>query len=325
MQNATCIVSLAAKNPGIYMKRYVKHIVILLLFGALNPYHSSSQPNIGTYPPQIHQQICQESTFTRYLDVFNTGNATLYFTATYSPGPVGWVTASPLSGQIPPGDTIQIEFFFNSAGLPIDNYYNDLVISSNDPDDPDHAVLAMLHVQDLTILLNPDQDSICLGCSTKLNTIVFGCSEMYTYSWTSEPPGFSSTEKSPVVSPEVTTIYTVTVTDGGYSKQNSVEIKVEATTGLNDNEIISGLSIFPNPGNGLIKLKFYSDYDVAGKVHIADLAGRIIQSGDIYIMAGMNELAVWTGSIRKGVYLLSVQGDNHSVGSYMLNEKIVIQ
>ncbi|MDY0090335.1 MAG: GEVED domain-containing protein, partial [Flavobacteriaceae bacterium] len=35
----------------------------------------------------------------------------------------------------------------------------------------------------------------------------------YTYSWTSEPAGFTSTEKNPVVNPSATTTYTVVVTD----------------------------------------------------------------------------------------------------------------
>jgi hypothetical protein len=288
------------------MKRYLKTF-ILLIFSIIFYNQVNSQPGIGTFPPQVHQQICQESTFTRYLSVFNTGDATLSFTAGFSPNPVSWVTATPLGGEIQPGDTSLIEFDFNSTGLPLDNYYIDFLISSNDPDNPELVVLTMLHVQDLTILLTPDEDSICMGCSTQLNTIVFGCSEQYSFNWTSDPPGFYSTEKSPVVSPQVNTLYTVTVTDGGYSKEKSVEIKVYGTTGLSENQSMSNVTVYPNPCDEQVTVKFISDMKDTGMLRISDLTGRLIHSEDVMINEGLNELTIPTGGFEKGVYLLSLQ------------------
>jgi hypothetical protein len=292
-------------NTEIYMRRYLIIVVISLALPAICLSQGRVAPHIGTYPPQIHQQICQESTFTRYLSVFNTGDATLDFTASFTGGPFSWVTAYPLSGEIVPGDTIQIEFDFNSTGLPLDNYYADFLIESNDPDDTAHIVLAMLHVQDLTILLTPDEDSICSGCSTKLTTIVFGCSEQYSFSWSSDPPGFYSTEKSPVVSPLVNTVYTVTVTDGGYSKDKSVEIKVYGTNGIPENRNVSDISVYPNPCDEKVYVKFMSELNFKGMICISDFSGRSLYSEDVIINEGLNELSIETSGIEKGVYLLS--------------------
>jgi hypothetical protein len=55
---------------------------------------------------------------------------------------------------------------------------------------------------------------ICNGATTQLLSMASGGSGSYTYLWSSNPPGFSSPLSDPVVSPVVTTTYTVTVNDG---------------------------------------------------------------------------------------------------------------
>jgi len=67
--------------------------------------------------------------------------------------------------------------------------------------------------------------TICEGQSTQLGTTAVTGS---TYSWTSVPPGFTSTSANPTVSPLVTTTYTVveTKTTTGCSKSNSVVVTV---------------------------------------------------------------------------------------------------
>jgi len=55
---------------------------------------------------------------------------------------------------------------------------------------------------------------MCLGESATLLVIATGGSETYTYSWISEPSGFTSDSQSPIVTPETTTTYIVTVSDG---------------------------------------------------------------------------------------------------------------
>lgn len=304
------------------MKRYI--FSFLLFFGALSGFGQERGAQIATYPPQIHQQICRESTFTRYLDVLNTGDETLIFTAAFSTDTSNWASASPLIGQVQPGDTAQVEFVFNSTGLPIENYYIDFIISSNDPDDPEHAVLCMLHVQDLHIILESDEDTVCSGCSTTLNAIVFGCSEAYSFNWASIPPGYASTLKSPVVSPLVTTTYVVTVTDGGYSKQDSIRIVVPGITGIDDQAMNSDLKVYPNPVADAVKISLNASFSGQGIIRIMDLSGSMLHSEEVWLEKGTNELTLQTGTISRGTYLLSVQAENEEGKASLGVSKIVV-
>jgi len=70
-----------------------------------------------------------------------------------------------------------------------------------------------------TLSVNPeaDPDTICAGSSTQLYANAGGGSGIYTYQWTSDPPGnpaWNSDLPSPVVTPDTTTRFTVTVNDG---------------------------------------------------------------------------------------------------------------
>lgn len=303
-----------------------KKLLIVISF-LLISYFSIGQksPHINIYPPQMHQQICLESTFTRYLQIFNTGDSTLNYNAGISPDTVSWVTAAPLSGQVEPGDTSVIEFDFNSAGLPLNNYYVDFIINSNDPYDSAIVVLTMLHVQILNILINPEPDSICPGCSALLKTSVIGCSGDYSFLWSSDPPGFSSVEKSPTVSPQVTTTYTVTVTDGNYSDQRSVLIKVTPSSGMKENSLFSELTLFPNPCHEAFMLKFNSEYSGEGLISIIDLTGSTVLKTPIILNKGLNEFHIKIGDINAGAYLLSVQDDSGSKGLVQFSSKLFIQ
>lgn len=56
--------------------------------------------------------------------------------------------------------------------------------------------------------------SVCAGESSQLAATAFGGAGNYSYQWISDPPGFTSPLQSPTVYPEVTTSYTVTISDG---------------------------------------------------------------------------------------------------------------
>jgi hypothetical protein len=79
----------------------------------------------------------------------------------------------------------------------------------------------------LTVEALASDDDICPGTEIQLNAIATGGSN-YSYSWTSSPPGFTSTLQNPVVTPDETTTYTVTVTSEGCVATSSVEVIVFA-------------------------------------------------------------------------------------------------
>ena len=71
-----------------------------------------------------------------------------------------------------------------------------------------------------------DDYNICPEESTQLHANASGGSGTYTYSWTSDPAGFSSNIASPNVSPTQTTTYFVAVYDGQNTLEGEVTVEV---------------------------------------------------------------------------------------------------
>jgi gliding motility-associated-like protein len=68
--------------------------------------------------------------------------------------------------------------------------------------------------------------TVCAGNPVQLRCNAGGGSGTYSYSWTSLPAGFTSTAENPVVSPAITTTYSVTVSDGFNNSTSSVSVTV---------------------------------------------------------------------------------------------------
>jgi hypothetical protein len=68
---------------------------------------------------------------------------------------------------------------------------------------------------------------ICFGDYSQLTANAGGGSELYSYAWTSTPSGFSSDIQNPLVQPNVTTTYHVTVNDGYNTVQGQVVVTVD--------------------------------------------------------------------------------------------------
>jgi hypothetical protein len=96
-----------------------------------------------------------------------------------------------------------------------------------------------MHVQNASVNITTNKDSLCLGGSTILNTVVVGGSGNYTYSWTSNPPGFVSDEANPLVAPTVTTTYFVEVSDGSIILEDQIIITVLPLPQINLGEDLS--------------------------------------------------------------------------------------
>lgn len=76
--------------------------------------------------------------------------------------------------------------------------------------------------------VNPAKSIICRGDKVTLTTQTLLGAPNYTYSWVSNPAGFTSNIESPEVSPLETTTYTVTATDR-YKCVSTSEVKITVT------------------------------------------------------------------------------------------------
>lgn len=140
-----------------------------------------------------------------------------------------WLQIASFSGLVQAGETEQINVNFDSEDLAQGDYTATITINSNDTGIPEVLVPVTLHVvgnTNLNTTATADLYSICEGSTTTLHANPTGGSGSYTYSWTSVPTGFTSTDENPSVSPVEDTTYTVTVNDGNNTETSSVSIVV---------------------------------------------------------------------------------------------------
>ena len=146
----------------------------------------------------------------------------------YSINVNSWLQVDTIDGIIAPGDSETINVNFDSTDLAIGDYTAEITINSNASLDPLVLVPVTLHVVEDNILNSTatvDDNEVCVGSSTTLHSNPNGGTGIYTFSWTSVPVGFISIEQDPVVSPIVTTIYTVIVDDGVNIVSSSVTVE----------------------------------------------------------------------------------------------------
>jgi hypothetical protein len=78
----------------------------------------------------------------------------------------------------------------------------------------------------LTVSPAASSDTVCSSSTIQLSSNAAGGTGDYTFSWSSDPAGFTSTEANPQAAPAVTTVYTVNVNDGENTADNDVTIIV---------------------------------------------------------------------------------------------------
>ncbi len=92
-----------------------------------------------------------------------------------------------------------------------------------------NAATVSIEVTGVPLNVNPvaTPGSICRGDSTRLHASAGGGNTgYYTYVWTSDPPGFNSTDPDPIVNPVVQTSYNVTVNDQFNTSQGSTQVYI---------------------------------------------------------------------------------------------------
>jgi hypothetical protein len=84
----------------------------------------------------------------------------------------------------------------------------------------------------LSLLVTATPNPVCDSSSTQLLALASGGTGNYVFTWSSDPPGFSSTIQNPVVVPTATTTYIVNVYDGFATIIDSVLVTVLQLPGM---------------------------------------------------------------------------------------------
>lgn len=83
-------------------------------------------------------------------------------------------------------------------------------------------------IEPLTLEVTCLVESLCKGDSTQLQASALGGNGMYTFNWTSNPPGFESNEQNPWIRPDSTTTYYCMASDGVKQSLDSLTVSVAA-------------------------------------------------------------------------------------------------
>jgi hypothetical protein len=143
---------------------------------------------------------------------------------------------------------------------------------------------------------------LCAGQSATLNA-----SGANTYSWNN-----SSTGSMLVVSPTVTTDYTVTGTDAnGCQNTSTVSQVVVLCTGIRSLTQQENLEIYPNPVQGELFVRCTSEKEI--RVRVMDVMGKEIQT-----VEGVSEIRIDLRVYPAGIYFLEINS-----GKSTITEKII--
>ena len=202
----------------------------------------------------------------------------------YSINVLAWVTANPMAGTIEPGSGQDVTFNFDASGLALGTYLANYTIYSNDPDNAELVVPVTMNVANANVTITTSKDSICFGGNTSLHAEVTGGSGTYTYSWTSNPPGFTSDEANPLVAPLVTTTYFVEVDDGSIILEDEITITVLATPQVDLGEDVyycSGESVTLDAGPGYTTY-FWANGQTTQTITVTEEGGYWVEVANEY-------------------------------------------
>jgi len=123
---------------------------------------------------------------------------------------------------LPSNPVTQTNALYNSTIFTFEVHDNQTACSSI----PDTTVV-YVNTGPLSIQTYSDKNNICSGGNINLMAIPAGGSGSYGYLWSSSPPGYSSTEQNPTISPSISTIYFLEVFDGQETVYDSVSIFIK--------------------------------------------------------------------------------------------------
>ena len=99
------------------------------------------------------------------------------------------------------------------------------------------------------------------------------------------------------------------------------EVNIEATTLSTNSYSLSNVSIYPNPSNGVINVRFETVSNDLVKIELFDLQGRRVYRSTHTTSQSLFDEPIVTGKLANGIYVLNVsQGNKNTTRRIILSK-----
>lgn len=160
----------------------------------------------------------------------------------------------------------------------------------------DNINLAQCLLQNVTV--STGKNKICKG-----ESVILTASGASSYLWSN-----NATSATISVSPNATSVYTVSSNDVGSCKNSAIVTQsVDACAGLSElNSEVLSVALFPNPTSGLTNLNLNLNQKENLSITIMNSIGQVIYATKQTLDSGLNTLSINTENWTSGVYFVTV-------------------
>ncbi len=155
--------------------------------------------------------------------------------------------------------------------------------------------------------------TICPGHTVILgaNTVAWGGSEDYLYSWLPIDGLDDPRSPNPIASPEESTIYILTVVDAsGCQMTDSININIDLCLGIENQSLSEQLVIYPNPSSGSINLSGLAAITGELKVSMINSRGVEVLYSVFQTGYGSIDLDLENMDLPRGIYFIRILTEN---------------